>query len=595
MTLLIGAALQNGHYVLDSVTHQDDAGASYRGTHVTSGQVVSVKLLRDNLPQGLDSFLLRAELIDQIQRLAQLQHPNIVDHLFCFEENDLVFVVMEADVGLSLAQIVGFKRPRPLAEATALRYLHQIADAVLAIRKVGLRSLDLDPRFIFRKPGTHRIVLAGLGVSLVAPLAEVKSLQTPLNGSAQDAYPDNLQTGQTLTTSDSDVYRLSALFYYLLTGNLTPLERQIHQEAELWPPHRRPQISEATEQAIQRGLGLPNQAPICNLKDWLTLLPDVADIRSESSPETSQFQTAANPEITSAIKPNAPSLQAPSVNKVVSLVADETAPRFAPSKASSKDLLASPRSSRRFPQLFAPGKPSVKFVKRGTKIRNAALVMTMFVSALMGLGFGTVLRFTPPRQAGGIRFDPDQSFPPLEDWQEDEPGVNFDAPYLPAEQSLAGQSAVRRLDTTLPDTIPSGTQPIENPEINQKEFNWIDKESIIPDYPTPKQPNSPLGWSVYPETVSPAPPLDAAASASPNADSSPSTSPTLSSLIETPPAAQPSQALRNQAGSSLPYSVGSDESGFPIPAAPTPVAESPPFILETIGESQEDANSTLQD
>ena len=194
MTLLIGAALQNGHYVLDSVTHQDDAGAIYRGTHVTSGRVVSVKLLRDNLPQGLDSFLLRTELIDQIQRLTQLHHPNIVDHLYCFEENGLVFIVMEADVGLSLAQIVGFRKPRPLPEATALRYLYQIADAVLAVRKVGLRSLDLDPRLIFRKPGTHRIVLTGLGVSLVAPAAEVKPLQSHLTSSTQGGAPRQRST-----------------------------------------------------------------------------------------------------------------------------------------------------------------------------------------------------------------------------------------------------------------------------------------------------------------------------------------------------------------------------------------------------------------
>ena len=579
MTLLIGAALQNGHYVLDSVTHQDDAGAIYRGTHVTSGQVVSVKLLKDTLPEGLDSFLLRAELIDQIQRLAQLQHPNIVDHLCCFEENGLVFIAMEADVGLSLAQIVGFRRPRPLSEATALRYLLQIADAVLAIRQVGLRSLDLDPRLIFRKPGTHRIVLTGLGASLVAPPAEVKPLHNRLNYSTQDCLQENSQPAQ--KTKNSDIYRLSVLLYYLLTGQLISPDRPKPKGLAVLSSHRQPCISKETEEAIQLGLNLPNQSPISTLKDWLALLPDVTAITSKSSLQETVRQSKITPETTS--KETTPKRSSP-------IPADfpihtKTTNRIGPSQTA---ISTTPTPSRRAPQAASPVKQTATSFKRGRKIRNVALIMTVFASALMGLGFGTVLRFSSPSQSGGIRFDPDQSFPPLEDWLEDQPDVNFDSPYLPSEKSLADQADVRRIDTDQPNAMPTGPQPIDSADSQDKEFDWLDQEAIIPDYPTPKQPSAPLGWPAYPDAVNSSPEAeDSTAAIPPATEPEPSTAPTLSTLIETLPATEPSEVLRKEVEDSLIYS-GPDTSA-PV-TAPPPVLEPPTAVSEFSGESADDPN-----
>lgn len=548
MTLLIGAALQNGHYVLDSVTHQDDSGAIYRGTHVTSGQVVSVKLLKDNLPQYLDSFLLRAELIDQIQRLAQLRHPNIVDHLFCFEENGLIFIAMEADVGLSLAQIVGSKRVRLLTEATALRYLYQIADAVSAVRQVGLHHLDLDPRLIFRKPGTNRIVLTGLGFSLVS-LADSKPLQSILNASDQDSFQSTSQP--TLKTNQSDIYQLAVLLYYLLTGQLiTPGRRR---DLALWPSHRHPAISKATQQAIQLGLGLPHQTPISTLKEWLSLLPDVADVGSADLLEEPVFKPGKQSEKPVAI--------------AVAPVRSKTPPRLSIPVAASDQ-----RQIRLSPPATPPAK-APSSVKQRPKIRNLALITTIFVSTLMGLGFGTALRFGVSSQSSGIRFDPDQSFPPLDNWLEDQPAVDFDTPYLPSEKSLADQPRSRRSDVASPNSEPSAPQTIAPPVKQEREFNWLDEEAIIPDYPTPK-PRSGLSLRpTYPEAVNPSPqaqnfpkpPL-------PVAEPFPSATPTLSTLMETLPSTENPTDLE--------ASSGADDSVRPIPASAPIVAPTP--VLETL-------------
>ncbi|MCG8368537.1 MAG: protein kinase [Pseudanabaenales cyanobacterium] len=570
MTLLIGAALQNGHYVLDSVTHQDDSGAIYRGTHVTSGQVVSVKLLRDNLPQYLESFLLRAELIDQIQRLAQLRHPNIVDNLNCFEENELLFITMEADVGLSLAQIVGSTRPRPLPEATALRYMYQIADAVSAVRQVGLQHLDLDPRLIFRKAGTNRIVLTGFGFSLVS-LADNNPLPSNLTVSHQDAFQANLQSA--LKTSKSDIYRLAALLHYLLTGELITPGSQ--RGLELLSPNRRTHISKATEQAIQLGLGLPNQAPISALKEWVTLLPDLASVSSEAQVEKPVF------------KPDS-KLDKPTAIASASPIRSQTP---------SRSTIQAATSDQRQISLSTPAKLPVRPAKPRLKIRNFALITTAFVSALMGLGFGTVLRYGAPSQSGGIRFDPDQSFPPLDNWLEEQPAVNFDSPYLPSEKSLAGQSRARRTNVPPPRSDPSSAQPTDNPTRQEGEFNWLEQESIIPDYPALKKPRSSFGsLSTYPETMSPLTHTQASPKPTfPDAEPLPSVAPNPSTSSETLPATEIPDGLNDDVESLVESSSGSDQLALPMPAPAPIVAPSPAAVLELPTEIVEPTESSLPD
>ena len=392
----------------------------------------------------------------------------------------------------------------------------------------------------------------------------------------------------------------------------------------LWSAQRRPRISKTTEQAIQLGLNLPHQASISTLKDWLAQLPDVAAISSKSSPEESLFPLAAKPETTSdwltlrpdvtassskslleeflfqpATKPKTTSETQPKTprSKTARTIKADFAlpPQTAPLAAPSQAATSTPPPTGRAPDLPAPAQSPIKSVKRGRQIRKVALLMTVFVSALMGLGFGTVLRFSPASQSGGIRFDPDQSFPPLEDWLEDQPSVNFEAPYLPSERSLADQTDVSRTDAAQTGAVQTGPQPIENPDSKEKEFKWLDQESIIPDYPTPKQPSAPpTSWSTYPESVSPPPPVqDPATSTSPNTAPSPSTAPTLSSLIETLPVTDPSDTLSNEVGASFRYSPGPGESTLPIPDSPATI-EPPSAVFEITGESLEGSNSPRQ-
>ena len=570
MTLQIGAALQNGHYVLESVTHQDDSGATYRGTHILSGRLVSIKFWGNSRSQYLESFLLRAEFMDQIQRLAQLRHPSIVEGLHAFEEDGRLFLVMAADIGLSLAQIV--RASGPLSETAALSFLHQIADALSLARQVGLKHLDLDPRLIFRKFGTHCIVLTGFEFSRVS-LNERQSLQGELSPSSRGAYLENLPLVP--KSRQSDIYQLAALLYYLLTGELiTP---GMQRGLDLSSSHWRVDIGKATQQAIQLGLGLPKEVPISALKEWLTFLPDVGCLsdRGGGGPQALIEPPIFSPERSVAIA--SPSLvrvqptPGSSIQSVVSNQQPVPIPTTAPSLSNGQGKHLSP-------------------VKPGSKIRNLALIMTVFVSALTGLGFGTALRFGTSNQPRRIRFDPDQSFPPLEDWVEDPPTVDFESPYLPSEKSISGQSRPSPITLETPRPAPSSDSQTNDTNRKAREFNWLEQEAVIPDYPNLKRPRSSLGaWPTDPETVNPsrhAPNFPKPGF--PDSEPFPSVAPTLPPQLEP----SPSTAISEDLDDAVESSPAPDQLVLPMPA-PAPVV-TPANGLERGKEPKESAMHSLE-
>ena len=107
---LVGTRLQNGKYIIENELGRGGFGVTYRAVHQTLNQVVVIKTLRwpandTEKAQQLQKFQAEA------RRLAQCQHPNIVNVTDFFVEAERPYLVMDFIPGQPLSEIIFPERP----------------------------------------------------------------------------------------------------------------------------------------------------------------------------------------------------------------------------------------------------------------------------------------------------------------------------------------------------------------------------------------------------------------------------------------------------------------------------------------------------
>ncbi|HSM80600.1 MAG TPA: hypothetical protein VLS96_02885, partial [Nodosilinea sp.] len=231
------------------------------------------------------------------------------------------------------------------------------------------------------------------------------------------------------------VRELSHLLYFLLTG-----QRAEHTNAPLAVDlrRRRPELPTSLDQALELGSprrpessadGEPQSA--LTLADWGRLLPAIADLPADL------------PQPSPTVRP---------------------APPPAPS-AEPKTLVASLKPDR------AVATPA----SRSRPLPVLALAFTGLLATASGLGFGLYARLQPRQSTSQQRLNPNQSFPPLPDW-------NSDALWQPWDEAPALR---QRPDYST--TPPQGSEP------------------AVDFTPNPQEPAAPPPAVTQPELVEPEP------------------------------------------------------------------------------------------
>ena len=235
-TLKTNAVLQNGKYCIEGVLGQGGFGITYLASQVALNRKVTIKEFfmkelcnRDeqtsqvSVPSmgSVDTVArFRAKFVKEAQTIAALNNPHIIHIHDIFEENGTAYYVMDYLSGGSLSDLV--LRDGVLAEATALGYIRQVADALSYIHARNINHLDIKPSNVLID-GNGNAVVIDFGLSKRYDETGSQTSTTPVGISHGFAPLEQYQPGGVSTFSPTtDIYSLGATLYKLLSGQTPP-------------------------------------------------------------------------------------------------------------------------------------------------------------------------------------------------------------------------------------------------------------------------------------------------------------------------------------------------------------------------------------
>lgn len=213
---LIGRVI-DGRYRMDARLGHGGMGVVYRATRLHIGDVVAIKVLREELlinPQSLERFRREAKAA------ALLKHPNVVTiHDFGITEDRIAYLVMELLEGQSLRALVD--RQGALSQADAVEITCQICAALDEAHRRNIIHRDLKPDNIIlnKAPGGLRVKVLDFGIAKLRDLPTGHGsltesgtvLGTPRYMSPEQCLGEELD-------GRSDIYSLGIVLYEMLTG-----------------------------------------------------------------------------------------------------------------------------------------------------------------------------------------------------------------------------------------------------------------------------------------------------------------------------------------------------------------------------------------
>lgn len=283
----MGTSLQNGKYVIENELGRGGFGITYRAVHKPLNQIVVIKTLHwsaSDASQPLDKFQAEA------RRLAQCQHPNIVNVTDFFVEAGQPYLVMDFIPGQPLSAMI-FPN-RPLREKVAISYIKQIASALQTVHGQGLLHRDVKPQNIMIDRGSAILIDFGIARELAGG-----QTQTHTNLVSEGYAPLEQYLPKARRSAASDVYGLAATLYSAVTGQV-PVASVLRSHHPLTPPRQlNPNLSPNLEQAILQGMALDLAQRPQSVATWLKLL---------STGRSRRQNPPTNPPITQATQVVAP-------------------------------------------------------------------------------------------------------------------------------------------------------------------------------------------------------------------------------------------------------------------------------------------------
>jgi eukaryotic-like serine/threonine-protein kinase len=197
-----------GRYRLADFLGAGGMGEVYRATHLTTGQVVAIKILT--------AAEIEARWLARVYHEARVQqglnHPNIVKLLELIDLQGRPCLVMEYIGGESLGDRLERQGRIPAREA--LRLLQSIAWAVAYVHAQGIVHRDLKPANVRVTPD-GQIKLLDFGISK-SRHAEGLTQTGNVIGTPRYLSPEQI-LGDTVTPA-TDVWALGVLLYEMVTG-----------------------------------------------------------------------------------------------------------------------------------------------------------------------------------------------------------------------------------------------------------------------------------------------------------------------------------------------------------------------------------------
>ncbi len=233
-TLILNSELQGGKYTIKKMLGQGGFGITYLAQHNLLNRQVAIKefFMKDycirvsstntmqvGVPEKkifVERF--RTQFICEAQKIASLNHDNIIKIHDIFEENNTAYYVMEYHENGSLADLIS-RHPNGLSEEMAIAYITEVASAVDYIHGNRMMHLDIKPANILLNDKNSPILIDFGSSRLYNPDGNLDT--TTLVGVSEGYAPieQYMPGGVSHFCPQTDIYSLAATLYTLLKGN----------------------------------------------------------------------------------------------------------------------------------------------------------------------------------------------------------------------------------------------------------------------------------------------------------------------------------------------------------------------------------------
>lgn len=197
-----------------------------RGLNTRQGTCVAVSVAdnQSDYQRMLNKFFKEA------QRLAQIDHPHIVEVIDFFEENGTAYYVMKLIDGQPLNKVMSQHGPMDVARVADV--LKQVLSALKYVHAQHLYHLDLKPSNIMQNAEGH-CWLIDFGASKQMSDDNTHTLTTTALPYTP-RYAPLEQVGQNMEDIGpwTDFYALGATLYHLLTAQLPPKPDRVNEDGE---------------------------------------------------------------------------------------------------------------------------------------------------------------------------------------------------------------------------------------------------------------------------------------------------------------------------------------------------------------------------
>lgn len=203
-----------GRYSVQAQVGLGGMGTVYRGTQLSLGRPVAIKVLR--VSDGYD-FAFEDRFRREARAMAALNHPNIVaiydyGHLGA----EFLYFVMEYVDGTDLGEIMRLGRMTP---ELALQLLPQICAGLEYAHSKGIVHRDIKPaNIMLTRQGEVKIADFGLAKD-VARNASIATETHMVMGTPEYAAPEQFNAHREVDHR-ADIYAFGVLMYQMLTGAL---------------------------------------------------------------------------------------------------------------------------------------------------------------------------------------------------------------------------------------------------------------------------------------------------------------------------------------------------------------------------------------
>jgi eukaryotic-like serine/threonine-protein kinase len=243
-----------GEYVVRRLVGEGGMGKVYEAEERLSRRRVALKVLRPELTRSEEG---RRLFLNEMQILAQLEHPNVVRSLATCEVDGQLVMALEFLDGRTLRQELVDRGRLPWPEA--VRITVAIAEGLAAAhaQKPAVVHRDLKPENVMLSDG-GAVKVTDFGVAKILAVAHATNTQSV--GTLQYMSPEQIDAGA--IDARSDLYALGLVLYECLSGaapfrSSSPrelLNQQCTQAAPELPEEVRSSLPAGVEQVLFRML-----------------------------------------------------------------------------------------------------------------------------------------------------------------------------------------------------------------------------------------------------------------------------------------------------------------------------------------------------